>query len=339
MDFFEVLKVLLIGIVEGITEWLPVSSTGHIILMQEFLPLNGVSEGFEEMFNVVIQLGAIIAVIVIFWNKLFPFVGGKNRQLSRDGMHTVSDRGVVVLPLGLAWKKFILWLTNLFRSEGEKRYISDVESVKKEHCFYIKKDVLWMWWMVVVACIPTALIGLILDDIIEAYLSTPFVIALTLIIYGILFIVVENYNKKRMPKMNEVRDFTWQTAFYIGLFQCLAMIPGTSRSGATIIGALLLGVSRTAAAEYTFFLAIPTMFGASLLKMVKFFFNSEVGMKAAEWGYLLIGMAVAFLVSLAVIKFLMNFVRKHDFKVFGYYRILLAIAVLVVFSLRGSLFA
>ncbi len=268
----EILKIIFLGIVEGITEWLPISSTGHMLLVDEFISLN-MSEEFKEMFFVVIQLGAIIAVVVMFWKKMWPF------QLM-DKSQSVVNKGIIN-----------------------------------------------MWLKVVVACIPSAVLGLLLDDILEEYFGGAVSIAIMLIVYGIAFILVESRNKKRTPAVEKLDDITYRTAFIIGLFQVLSMIPGTSRSGATIIGALLIGVSRTAAAEFTFFLAVPTMLGASALKLVKFGFDFT----SQEIIALIIGMAVAFVVSLLCIKFLMSFIKKHDFKVFGWYRIVLGIIVLIYF--------
>lgn len=272
LDFIEILKIIFLGIVEGITEWLPISSTGHMLLVDEFLTLN-FSEDFKEMFFVVIQLGAIIAVVVMFWNKMFPF--------------QFKDKSKPV----------------------------------------VQKDIFSMWFKVIVACIPSAVLGLLFDDFLEAHFGHAVSIAIMLIVYGVAFILVENWNKKRTPKVETLNNISYKTAFIIGLFQVLSMIPGTSRSGATIIGALLIGVSRTAAAEFTFFLAVPTMVGASALKLVKFGFDFT----RAELLALAIGMIVAFVVSLLAIKFLMSFIKKHDFKVFGWYRIALGIIVLVYF--------
>lgn len=271
LNFIEILKVIFIGIVEGITEWLPISSTGHMLLVDEFLQLQ-MSESFKEMFFVVIQLGAILAVVVMFWKKIFPF--------------RFKEKPVV------------------------------------------QKDIFQMWFKVIAACIPTGILGILLDDFLEEHFGHPISIAVMLIVYGIAFIVIENWNKKRTPAMETIDEMSYKTAFIIGFFQALAMIPGTSRSGATIIGALLLGVSRTAAAEFTFFLAIPTMLGASVLKLIKF----GLAFTGAEMVVLVIGMIVAFVVSVFVIKFLMDYIRKHDFKVFGWYRIVLGIIVIVYFS-------
>ncbi|MDD5919426.1 MAG: undecaprenyl-diphosphate phosphatase [bacterium] len=271
-DIIEILKVIFLGIVEGITEWLPVSSTGHMLLVDEFLQLNA-SEAFKEMFFIVIQLGAILAVVVLFWQKMLPF--------------QVKDKS----------KPF--W----------------------------KKDTLSLWLKVVVACIPGAAVTLLFDDFIEAHLHTPAVIAGALIAYGVAFLLVEGWNKTRKPRIRALSEITYSTALLIGLFQVLSIIPGTSRSGATIIGALILGVSRVAAAEFTFFLAVPVMFGMSALKLMKFGF----AFTGAELLVLLLGMAVAFLVSLAIIRFLMNYIRKHDFCAFGWYRIALGALVLIYF--------
>lgn len=273
MNIIEILKVIFLGIVEGITEWLPISSTGHMLLVDEFITLN-MTEEFKEMFFVVIQLGAIIAVVVMFWKKMWPF-RLKDKSQPRVNMNIIN-----------------------------------------------------MWLKVVVACIPSAVLGLLFDDILEKYFGHAISIAVMLIVYGVAFILVENWNKKRTPKVQALDDITYKTAFIIGLFQVLSMIPGTSRSGATIIGALLIGVSRTAAAEFTFFLAVPTMVGASALKLVKFGFNFT----GEELITLAIGMVVAFVVSLLCIKFLMSFIKKHDFKPFGWYRIILGVILIVYFA-------
>ena len=270
MDFIEILKVIFLGIVEGITEWLPVSSTGHMILVDEFIKLNMTPE-FMEMFFVVIQLGAIMAVVCLFWDKLFPFEfkGG----------------------------------------------------------FKVKNDTMNLWFKIVVACLPAAVIGLLFDDVIDEYLFNPLTVALMLIIYGVLFIVVENRNKGRRPVINDLTQITYKFAFMVGVFQLLALVPGTSRSGATIIGAILIGASRYVASEFTFFLAIPVMLGASLLKILKFGFVFT----SAEAIILGTGTLVAFFVSILAIKFLMGYIKKHDFKVFGWYRIVLGIIVLAYF--------
>lgn len=274
LDFMEILKVIFLGIVEGITEWLPISSTGHMLLVDEFLQL-GMSESFKEMFFVVIQLGAILAVVVLFWNKMFPFQFKDKRQ-----------------PI-------------------------------------IKKDIFSLWFKVAVACIPSAVMGFLFDDFLEAHLQIPTVIAAMLIFYGVLFILIENWNRKRTAKITSLEEISYKTAFLIGLFQVLSLIPGTSRSGATILGALLIGVSRVAAAEFTFFLAVPTMLGASAYKLLKFGFHFT----GAELFTLGIGMVVAFGVSILVIKFLMSFIKKHDFKAFGWYRIVLGMIALLYFTM------
>lgn len=288
---WEFIKSIILGIVEGITEWLPVSSTGHLILVNEFLQLNvsddaDVNESFINMFNVVIQLGAIMAVVLIFWKKLFPF--GK-----KDNSHP--------------WKK-----------EGFGAYV--------------KADIMQMWFKVIAACLPAAVIGVLFDDVFEALFYRPWVIAIALIVFGIAFIIIENRNKNKSAKVNTINELTYQAALIIGLFQLIAAIfPGTSRSGATILGALLIGISRTVAAEFTFYLAVPVMFGASLLKIVKY----DGGFTGSQIGILLIGMIVAFLVSVVVIKFLMDYIKKHDFKVFGWYRIILGILVLIYFGVKA----
>ncbi len=270
MVLIEYIKVILIGIIEGITEWLPVSSTGHMLLFDAFIPLD-MSEKFKEMFFVVIQFGAILAVVAAFRRRMIPFEM-KNKK------------------------------------------------------FELKTDRIMMWVHVLIACIPAAVLGLLFDDFLEAHFGNALTIALMLILYGIAFILVENYNKKREPKIGSISQIDYKTALIIGCFQALSMIPGTSRSGATIIGALLLGVSRVTAAEFTFYLAVPTMLGASLLKLVKF----GIDFTASEAIALLLGMLTAFVVSLFSVKFLMNYVKRHDFKVFGWYRIALGIVVLFV---------
>lgn len=272
MDFIEILKVILIGIVEGITEWLPISSTGHMILLNEFIKLD-VSEDFWEMFEVVIQLGAIMAVVVLYFEKLNPF--SKKKDKSK------------------------------------------------------KKETMQIWYKVIIACLPAAVIGLLLDDWIDEHFYNYVVVAIMLIVYGVLFIIMENYNKSRKPKMKTLAQLDYKTAALIGVFQILALIPGTSRSGATILGAILLGTSRSLAAEFTFFLGIPVMFGASLLKIVK----HGLAFSAAEIGILILGMVVAFVVSVFAIRFLVGYIKKHDFKFFGIYRIVLGIAVLVILGL------
>ncbi len=280
---FEFLKAIIYGIVEGITEWLPISSTGHLILVEEFLPFQGTSEGFFDMFDVVIQLGAILAVVVLFWSKIWPFALSKKER------------------------------------EGKTGFMS-----------FIKEDIMSLWFKIIVACVPAAVIGLLFDDVFEALFYNPVCVAIALIVFGIAFIVIENRNKGRSAKINDLAELTYNTAMLIGLFQLIAAVfPGTSRSGATIVGALLIGVSRTVAAEFTFFLAIPVMFGASLLKIVKFGFDFT----GLELGLLLVGVVVSFAVSMLVLRFLMGYIKKHDFKVFGWYRIVLGIVVLAYFFL------
>lgn len=276
----DILISILFGVVEGITEWLPISSTGHMILLNELVPFN-VSEEFYSMYEVVIQLGAIMAVIIIFWRSIFPF--GK------------SDK-----PLGKGVLK------------------------------YVKKDIFDLWLKILVSCLPAAVIGILFDEVFEALFYNYVCVAIALIVFGIAFIVIENKHKNKPAKTNSLAEISYNTAFLIGIFQLIAAIfPGTSRSGATIVGALLLGVSRTVAAEFTFFEAIPVMFGASLLKLVRFGFEFT----NLELLILLVGMLTAFAVSIFVISFLMSYIKKHDFKVFGYYRIILGVVVLIYFGL------
>lgn len=281
----EFLKAVLFGIVEGITEWLPISSTGHMILLDEFVKLD-VSPEFWEMFLVVIQLGAILAVVVLFWEQIWPF-GHKNNScpVKKDGL--------------LSW---------------------------------CRKDTWIMWFKIIIACLPAAVVGLLFDEFFESLFYNSVCVAIALIVFGIGFILIENRNKQMAVKVNSLSEITYQTALIIGLFQLIAAIfPGTSRSGATILGALLIGVSRTVAAEFTFFLAIPVMLGASLLKIVKFGFSFT----GNELMILLTGMFVAFIVSVIVIRFLMGYIKKHDFKIFGWYRIVLGIIVLLYFGIMG----
>ncbi len=275
----EILKSILYGIVEGTTEWLPISSTGHMILLEEIMPMN-VSKSFWSMFLVVIQLGAILAVVVLYWNKIFPF------RKNKEGKYT---------------------------------------SVKS----------IWILWSkILVATIPAAIIGLALDDWIDAHLYNGFVVAIMLILVGVAFIYIENRNKNMRPSVNSLSALSYKDALIIGLFQVVAaVLPGTSRSGATIVGGLMIGVSRAVAAEFTFFLAIPVMFGASLLKLVKF----GLAFSVLEFFILVIGMVVAFFVSIFVIRFLMSYIKKHDFKVFGWYRIVLGAFVLIFFAIRALL--
>ena len=280
---FEILKAILFGIVEGITEWLPISSTGHMILLDEFVKLD-VSPEFYSMFQVVIQLGAIIAVVLLFWNDIFPF--GK-----KDNRYPMKKEGILS---------------------------------------YVKKDKIYLWILIVIACIPAAVIGILFDELFEAWFYNPVCVSLALIVFGVAFILIEEKNKGATPKINTIKDLDLKTVLLIGLFQLIAAIfPGTSRSGATIVGALLLGVSRKLAAEFTFYLAIPVMFGASLLKILKFGLSFTL-MEVAILG---VGMIVAFLVSVFVIKFLMEYIKKNDFKVFGWYRIVLGIIVLAYFMI------
>ncbi|MDD2970727.1 MAG: undecaprenyl-diphosphate phosphatase [Lachnospiraceae bacterium] len=268
----EILKAIFFGIVEGVTEWLPISSTGHMILLNEFIKLN-VSNEFWDLFLVVIQLGAIMAVVLLFWNKIWPF-GKKEKNL-------------------------------------------------------IKVDTFVLWFKILVACVPAAIVGILFDDQLDALFYNYISVAIALIVFGIAFIIIENMNKRKRPQIRKLSEITYQTAALIGIFQLIAAIfPGTSRSGATIVGALLIGVSRTVATEFTFFLAIPVMFGASLLKVVKFVAGGY-SCTGIELSLLIIGMVVAFIVSVIVIKFLMGYIKKHDFKVFGWYRIVLGVLVLV----------
>ena len=266
----DVLIAVILGIVEGITEWLPISSTGHMILVEQFLHMS-TSHEFNSMFRVVIQLGAIMAVVVLYFNKLNPF---SKRKSAKQKRNTIN-----------------------------------------------------LWCKIVVACLPAAVIGLLFDDILDKYLYNYVVVALMLIIYGVFFILIEKRNEHTRPQVTKLTELTYQMALIIGGFQVLALIPGTSRSGATILGALLIGTSRYVATEFTFYLAIPVMFGASLLKGAKFLMNAT--MTSQEGVILVVGMVVAFAVSLVVIKFLMGYIKKHDFKVFGWYRIILGVIVLL----------
>lgn len=272
----EFLKIVVFGLVEGFTEWLPISSTGHLILVENIVHLNA-SENFMNVFRVVIQLGAIMAVVVLYFRKLNPFDPKKNEK-----------------------QRLITW---------------------------------HLWFKIIIACLPAAVVGILLDEILDKYLYTPYVVAAMLIIYGILFIVLEKHNEFVDFPVKKVSQISYINAFYIGLFQLLSLIPGTSRSGATILGAMLLGCSRTAASEFTFFLGIPVMFGASLLKIVHY----GLAFSFAEIFYLIAGMVIAFVVSLYSIRFLMNYVKNHDFRFFGYYRIILGIIVLIYFGLMALL--
>lgn len=279
MEWIEYLKVIILGIVEGITEWLPISSTGHLILVDEFMKLN-MSDAFKEMFDVLVQLGAILAVVVIYFKKLLPVDMVKKEDNSRKP----------------AWNK----------------------------------DKLILWCKILVACLPAAIIGLPFNDKIDELFYNAPTVAIMLIVYGIAFIIVEKLHKGKEFKINDISSITFKTAALIGIFQVLALIPGTSRSGATIVGAMIIGVGRTAAAEFTFYLAIPVMFGASLLKLIKFGF----AFTTAEAAALILGMIAAFVVSIIAIRFLMGYIKKHDFTVFGWYRIVLGILVLVMMFLR-----
>ena len=276
MNIIEILKVIVLGIVEGFTEWLPISSTGHMILVDEIIHLNQ-PDSYKNMFLVVIQLGAILAVVVLYFDRLNPFSPRKKAAQ--------------------------------------------------------KKATIILWSKIILACLPAAVIGILVDDILDKYLMNGYVVAATLIIYGVLFLVIENRNKYRNFEVQKVGEISYQTALYIGLFQLLSLIPGTSRSGSTILGAMILGCSRAASAEFSFFLGIPVMFGASLLKIVKFGFNFS----GAQIFYLILGMVVAFAVSVYAIKFLMGYIRQHDFKFFGYYRIVLGAIVLLYFGVTAFL--
>lgn len=277
MDFLEILKAILYGIVEGITEWLPISSTGHMILLDQFVKLD-VSPEFWEMFLVVIQLGAILAVVVMYWNRIFPFRIGQKDWIDRD--------------------KFV------------------------------------MWFKILVASIPAGVVGVLWDDELNALFYNYVTVAVMLILFGVLFLVVENLNKGKSARVNDIAEITYTSALIIGFFQLIAAVfPGTSRSGATIVGALLIGISRTTAAEFTFFLAIPAMFGGSAIKLLKFGFDFQ----PMELVILLVGMVVAFVVSVIAIKFLMGYIKKHDFKAFGWYRIVLGLLVLAYFFMPQML--
>ena len=281
--FLDIIKSIIFGIIEGITEWLPISSTGHLILAEQFLNFENVSPEFWSMFQVVIQLGAIFAVIAIYFKKIWPFTKNKEKAIKEKGLLSIFD-----------------------------------------------KNIMNLWGKILIACIPAAVIGLLFDETFEALFYNPTCIAIALIVFGIAFIIIENWNKNRKSSKNNNSDITYRDALLIGVFQLLAAIfPGTSRSGATIIGGLLIGLSRANAAEFTFYLAIPTMLGASLLKLLKF----GLAFTSAEIVILVVGMLVSFIISMFVIKFLMNYIRKHNFKVFGYYRIILGIIVLAYFCL------
>ena len=273
MFILELIKTILLGIVEGITEWLPISSTGHLILLNNFISLN-VSEEFWEMFEVVIQLGAILAVVLLFWQRLWPF--GKNKSVT-------------------------------------------------------KKRKTWnLWFKIIVGVLPSAIIGLVLDDWFNAHFYNYVSVAIALVVYGVLFILIERWRAGKKDRIRKVDQITYRDALLVGAFQVLSIIPGTSRSGSTILGGMILGLSRSAAAEFSFFLAIPTMVGASLLKIVKFM-ATGVAVTGQEWVILLVGCLVSFLVSVAAIRFLMGFVKRHTFSAFGIYRIVLGVLVLIYF--------
>lgn len=274
--FVEFLKVVVLGLVEGFTEWLPISSTGHLFLVEQIVNLE-VSENFMNVFRVVIQLGAILSVVVLYFRRLNPWDRGKKEAQRRA-----------------TWQ---------------------------------------LWFKILIACLPAAVIGLLLDEFLDKYLMNSYVISAMLIIYGVLFIVLENHNQYMEFPIKKLSQINYLNAFYIGLFQLLALIPGTSRSGATILGAMLLGCSRTASAEFTFFLGIPVMFGASLLKV----FHYGLNFTGLEFFYLFAGMVIAFIVSMYSIKFLMGYVKRHDFRFFGYYRIILGIIILIYFGLMALL--
>lgn len=275
LSIMELLKTVVLGVVEGLTEWLPISSTGHMILVDEFIKLD-VSKSFMDMFLVVIQLGAILAVVVLNFEKLNPFSSWKS-----------------------SWEKRATWQ---------------------------------LWYKVILACVPAAVIGLLFNKFMEEHFMTAPVVAATLIFYGVMFLVVETYNKRRTPRVREIERLDYKTAFIIGLFQVLSLVPGTSRSGATILGGILFGTSRYVAAEFTFFLAIPVMFGASLLKMVKFGWHYT----GSEILILVVGMATAFVVSILSIKFLLRYIKNNDFKAFGWYRIVLGIIVVLYLYFVGD---
>ena len=280
----DIIKSIILGIIEGITEWLPISSTGHLIIADEFIKL-GMTDEFMEMFNVVIQLGAILAVVVIFWNKMWPFTADKTKGYN---------------------------------------YITKGNGL-------IKKDVMDMWFKVIAAMLPAAIVGIPFDNYFEKHFHNWQVVSAALIVYGVLFIVIEKINKSRKPKVNSIPELSYKTALLIGCFQALSLIPGTSRSGSTILGAMILGVSRVAWAEFSFFLAVPVMFGASLIKLLKFGFTFT-GMELAV---LAVGTLTSFIVSVIAIKFLISYVRRHDFSLFGYYRIALGVIVIAYFLIAG----
>lgn len=279
MEILEIFKVFILGVIEGITEWLPISSTGHMILVDEFIRIQA-SEEFKEMFFVVIQLGAILAVVVLYWSKIFPF---------------------------------------------------HLQKKSREKYGFLNMDIMNLWFKVLVATIPAAIVGVLFEDKIDELFYNYQVVSITLILYGILFIIIEDKKKDTVFVIQEMSQLRYQTALYIGIFQLLALIPGTSRSGATIVGGMLLGTSRVLAAEFTFYLAIPVMFGASLLKLLKF----GLAFTGVELATLFIGMVTAFGVSILAIRFLMGYIKNNNFKVFGYYRIILGVIVILYFALTG----
>ena len=293
----EYLKVILLGIVEGITEWLPISSTGHLILVEEFVKLSARDE-FMEVFRVVIQLGAIMAVVVLYWNKLCPF---HRKQIKEKS-----------------------WFANPCEKGAGQKLQQFADN-------YVDMGKIVLWLKIVVAVIPAMIFGLLFDDWMDEHLYNYIVVAIALIVYGVIFIVLENRNKGKKPAITKLKNISFKTALGIGLFQVLSLIPGTSRSGSTIIGGMLLGTSRELAAEFTFFLGIPVMAGASLLKLLKFGFAFESG----EIGLLLVGMVISFVVSILAIRFLMGYIKKHDFKVFGWYRIILGVLVIIYFFIKS----
>lgn len=298
----DIIKAIIFGIVEGITEWLPVSSTGHLILFRAFLKFENVSDGFFEMFEVVIQLGAILAVVLIYFKDIWPFTNKKDRAFKAIRLIPNPNKKIT---------KVIAGIFNPILKLGS----------------HLNKNITNLWGKILVACIPAAVIGLMFDEKFEELFYNPTCVAIALITFGLAFIVIENWHKGRKSRINDICGITYKDALIIGIFQLIAAIfPGVSRSGATIIGALLIGVSRTVSAEFTFYLAVPVMFGASLLKLVRF----GLHFTGLEIAVLLIGMIVAFAVSMWIIKFLMNYIKKHDFKIFGVYRIILGIIVLII---------
>ncbi len=299
MAFLELLKVIFIGIVEGITEWLPISSTGHMLLVDQFLQLDASPE-FKEMFFVIIQLGAIIAVIYMYWSKLWPF-----RIVRDENQRDSKGRPVKKNP---KWK--------------DEYRVGPIG---------ISRPVMLMWLKVIVATVPAGILGIFLDDWMDDYAHTPAVIAVALIVYGILFILIEMRNEKREPRITKLSQITYKDALLMGLFQALAIVPGTSRSGATIVGGLTMGISRKLAAEFSFFMGIPLMFGWSIVKLIKFGMHYSV----LEFFEMIFGMIVSFIVSVFVIKFLMSYIKKNSFKVFGIYRIALGVIVIAVFAVRA----